>query len=239
MSYDKLSLASFQASLKEGKYQSATGARRAVGKATTLSNADKDKARKAIDAHFGADAKPAPKKAAVKKTAASKKVAAAAPKKTAAKAAPKKAASKAAPAKRTPATSVPQPPASLPSLDIENLGSIGTQVRLAEKTIQNAGAALNAVTQAKKECPDADLAGVMEEIGLTISESVAIFRQVVQSIPRVPAAKKSTRAQQAQAPQEQAVTPPQNGIVNAGVPSRAESLFRESAPGESSETAQG
>lgn len=258
MSYDKLSLASFTASLKEGKYESATGARRAVGKATTLSDADKDKARKAIDAHFGAGATVAPKKAgakaAAKKTAAAPKKKAAAAKKTAsakpqvnkpAGAPKKKAAAKKTSAKRA-ARAVPTETlettgvgsvslSSIPASnhDLENIGSIGTKLRLAEKTIQNVGAALNVVTQAKKEYPDADLSAVVEEMGTTLSGAVGIFRSVVHeaakhgatlaAAPGIPAIQSPAIA----APE--APRPP--AIVNNGVlPSRAESLFNESQP---------
>lgn len=74
--YNALSVADFKTRLKEGHYDSVTGARRAIGKMGGWSDAEKDSARKLADKHFG-DA-PAPK-AAVKKVAkgAGKKAAAA------------------------------------------------------------------------------------------------------------------------------------------------------------------
>lgn len=247
MSYDKLSLASFKEALKSNKYVNATGARRAVGKATTLSDADKEKARAAIDAHFGsAPATPAPKKAASKKAAAAKKPAAkkaaAAPKKAAAaKPAPapkKKAAAAPKQGRKAARAAAPQtegiPAVAVPGLDLENLGSIATQMRIAEKTIQNVGAALSVITQAKEKYPEADLGTVVEEMGGTLSGAVAIFQQVVNTITRQPAAASSVvHNEPAPAPR------PQNGVVNTGVPSRAEALFHESGPGGADQTATG
>jgi hypothetical protein len=98
--YKKFTPADFKEKLKEGGYAAAVGARRAIGKFADWSDEDKDKARRAVDAHFGEEggstqkkaAKKAPAKRAGKKAA---RKAAAAPAKKAAK---KAAAS--APAKR-------------------------------------------------------------------------------------------------------------------------------------------
>jgi hypothetical protein len=98
MAYERMTLSSFSENLKAGKYDTATGARRAVGKANDWSTHDKNLAAGAINTHFGADdAKAAPR---ATKTA---KVAKKAAKKTAVKAAAPVAAKKAAktaPAKR-------------------------------------------------------------------------------------------------------------------------------------------
>jgi hypothetical protein len=90
--YEKLDLAAFKQKLADEEYASLTGARRAVGRMTTWSEADKNKARALAEKHFEGGAQKPPKKKAAKKVAkkkAKKKVA----KK---KAAPKKAAKKAA-----------------------------------------------------------------------------------------------------------------------------------------------
>lgn len=74
MNYEKLSLETFTAKLKEGKYESATGARRAVGK-TSWKQSEKEKAQALINGHFGegaTTAKPAAKKPAVAKKTAKK-----------------------------------------------------------------------------------------------------------------------------------------------------------------------
>lgn len=246
MSYDKLNLASFTASLKENKYESATGARRAVGKATTLSDSDKEKARKLIDAHFGAGAtvaKTGAKKASAKTGAkkASAKKAAAQPKKAAAAqktSSPKKASS----AKKTEATRRRQPVTSadlqsipatgvgvVAGVDFEDIASVATQIRIAEKTVQNVGAALNVITQAKKEFPDAELQSVIEDMGTTLSGAVGIFRHVVNQISKTGASVNANANPQIATPTAPAITPPAP-IVNGGVgqPSRGESLFRES-----------
>jgi len=82
--YEKRDLSAFKAKLNNDGYDSATGARRAVGKFQEWSEEDRDKARKLIDAHFG-EASTAPKS---KKSKAAKKVAAKPKKAAAAAAAP-------------------------------------------------------------------------------------------------------------------------------------------------------
>jgi hypothetical protein len=67
--YEKLDLAAFKKKLAGGEYKSLTGARRAVGRMTTWSEADKDKARASADLHFGSTRPPKPAKKAAKKVA--------------------------------------------------------------------------------------------------------------------------------------------------------------------------
>ena len=103
MAYERMTLSSFSEHLKAGKYDTATGARRAVGKATDWSAHDKNLAAGAINTHFGDDAgaKSAPR--------AAKKIVAKAPKKASKKSAAKAVVKAAAPvvekkaAKATPA----------------------------------------------------------------------------------------------------------------------------------------
>ena len=104
MGYERMTLAVFSENLKAGKYDTATGARRAVGKSDWGPH-DRKVAADAINARFGEDgskpaaprpAKKVAKKAAAKKTAA-KKVAKKAAVKTTAKAAPVKRAARRAP----------------------------------------------------------------------------------------------------------------------------------------------
>jgi hypothetical protein len=61
--YEKLTLEKFKTNLKGGKYETLTGARRAIGKAD-WSNVDREAARATADKHFGAPAAGAPKAAA-------------------------------------------------------------------------------------------------------------------------------------------------------------------------------
>jgi|HigsolmetaAR201D_1030396.scaffolds.fasta_scaffold18162_2 hypothetical protein len=232
MSYDKLSLASFKEALKANKYVNATGARRAVGKATTLSDADKEKARAAIDEHFGL-APASPKKTAAKKTAAAPKKAAAAK----VPAAPKKKKKKKSSAKKAASARIAAPVAEAQAvgvipqigpIDLENIDSVATQMKIAEKTIQNVGAALSVLSQAKQQYPEADLGSAVEEMGGTLAGAVGIFRQVVNNITKTIGSAESV----SQAPIQ--------GVVNHGVvPSRAESLFKGSVPGAASAEAIG
>jgi hypothetical protein len=85
MKYEKRTPKDFEQRLKDGEYESATGARRAVGKMSSWKQADKDKSYALIDKHFGSSAT-----VSVKKT--TKKVAKKAAKKVAKKAATKRAA---------------------------------------------------------------------------------------------------------------------------------------------------
>lgn len=243
MSYDKLSLASFKEGLKADKYASATGARRAVGKASTLTDADKDKARTIIDAHFGTSATPAPKKAAAKKAAASAKTPGLGrPKKAAASAkpAPKKAQSKKAGAQAKKATAAAKPAQRAPrvmreehvgeaiahhgGIDLDNTNSVSTQMRIAEKTIQNAGAAMSVLAQTKQQYPDVDLSSAVEEMGGTLAGAVSIFRNIVNEISNQgitkTAAKKAAVAKAAPI-----TTPAPQGVVNSGA-----GLFKDSSP---------
>lgn len=108
MGFQKTDLKEFKRKLTAGEYKDATGARRGVGKASEMSEADKKAATKAIDAHDGpwaggGKAKKIAKKPAAKKASAPKKVAA---KKTAKKAAGKPAAA-AAEAASVPAAKKP------------------------------------------------------------------------------------------------------------------------------------
>lgn len=230
MSYDKLSLASFKEALKANKYVNATGARRAVGKATTLSDADKEKARAAIDEHFGL-APASPKKTAAKKTAAAPKKAAAAKVPAAPKKKKKSSAKKAASARIAAPVAEAQAVGVIPQIgpiDLENIDSVATQMKIAEKTIQNVGAALSVLSQAKQQYPEADLGSAVEEMGGTLAGAVGIFRQVVNNITKTIGSAESV----SQAPIQ--------GVVNHGVvPSRAESLFKSSVPGAASAEAIG
>jgi hypothetical protein len=104
MSSEKMNLDSFKGLLKEGQYDSRTGALRAIGRAG-MPEAEKEKCRAAVHAHFpeaSTEAKAPVKKAPSKK--ASKKVTKKAPSKKVTKKASKKAAKK-APAEPDPAPS--------------------------------------------------------------------------------------------------------------------------------------
>jgi Meckel syndrome type 1 protein len=90
MAYERMTLATFSENLKAGKYDTATGARRAVGKSDWGPH-DRQLAANAINSYFGEDGSKAAAPRAAKKTAkkaAAKKVAKKAAAKPAAKAAP-------------------------------------------------------------------------------------------------------------------------------------------------------
>src|SRR3990172_6962731 len=65
-----MSFAQFKDNLKNGKYESVTGARRGIGKFKDMTEEEKNAARKIADKHFGAEpAAAAAPKAAAKKVA--------------------------------------------------------------------------------------------------------------------------------------------------------------------------
>lgn len=87
MNYEKLTVDRFALNLKEGKYAALTGARRAIGKTSSWSTKEKDKAREMAEKHFAGSgatkaaakkvpqvksAKKGPKAKAVKAVAAEK-----------------------------------------------------------------------------------------------------------------------------------------------------------------------
>lgn len=74
MNYEKLTLAAFSTNLQDGKYASATGARRAVGKADWTEK-DKTKGRALVDEFFGTADAPAAKPKEAKKASAAPKAA--------------------------------------------------------------------------------------------------------------------------------------------------------------------
>lgn len=246
MAYDKLSLASFKEALKEGdKYKSATGARRAVGKATTLSASDKDAARKLIDAHFGEDssAKAAPSKKAPKAPKAAKtpkapkavkKVTAPAKAKKLGKRGPNKANR---PAEQEHATATLSTHfgqlmgerTAINNVDFEDLASTGTQIRIAEKTITSISAALNAVTAAKDKFPDAELSPIAEEMSHTMMPALGIFRKVVEQVASRQAAATVRKVIKHTPETDTAKT---DVMVNGtgGMRTKGEELFQESTP---------
>ena len=260
MAYDKLSLASFKESLKSKKYETATGARRAVGKAQTLSDAEKDQARKAIDAHFGsAPIKAAPTKTAPKKTGL--KTAKAAPKAAGKKPMPPKVSSakKTAPIKSAPHKSSPTPAAqarssvqtavestlaSFKDTAFEDLRDATAQVRLAESVSSSVSAGINALVAAKTAFPDAELAPFVEELGRTLTNGVSVYDHLVVETkaiqagtirPRVKAAAPSepvAKQTPNEGPPKHITTPVLETSSSNGLPARtaAENLFRESAP---------
>lgn len=190
--YEKLSVKSFKESLAQGKYDSPTAARRAVGRASTLSETEKDQCRRVIDQHFGAS--PAPTKAA-KTPKAEKAKSEKAPRATKAKAA--KAERK---ARRNGGHAALQP-----SLfgevagvagSLDDFTNLTTQMKIAERTIQNTGSALGTLIEAKKICPDADLSSDIEAASAVLSSAVNIFRGVTHKVTSHMASEANERIRQ-------------------------------------------
>lgn len=184
--YEKLTVERFEQNLTEGKYESLTGARRAIGKTSSWSAKEKERAQAAAASHFGEEA-PAPKtakKAAAKpgkgpaKKAAAKGVAKTATAVTAATAAPKKSATKSASA----ATNVPKK--SIPARQTSGsngtshaitrssaLDSFGVEPRSAKEAIELggqivtfAGSLREQVHLTKGVSPNLDMGPVMTEV---------------------------------------------------------------------------
>lgn len=169
MNYEKLTLERFGTNLKEGKYDTPTGARRAIGKTSSWKQAEKDQAQAMVNKHFKVDAsaaaKPAAKKAAVKKTPAKK-----AAKKTQAKATAAEPVEKPATVKRTPsvasaAEKFKAPPASVGTLDA---------VQMSHQLIGVAHAARAEIDKAREADPQADFTGVEKELRLVLHRGLAL-----------------------------------------------------------------
>lgn len=139
-----LSFEDFKKNLKDGKYESLAGARRAVGKAISFSEDERESAKRAIDKHFGAE--PQAEKTVKKGAKKAAKKAAAAPK--AEPKAEKKAAKKGA-TKRQPRTSSASAVEAFSTeilagpVNLEDLSSISARMHIADKAIERATMALN------------------------------------------------------------------------------------------------
>jgi hypothetical protein len=177
MAYEKLTGKAFKEALQSDRYESATAARRAVGKASTLSDQEKDQCRKAIDAHFGDDAKPlkvlkpsrekvAPraKVVRVEKTRATKS----------GRGADKSTSIFGA--------NLPGELRQTSSGSLDDYTNLTVQMKIAEKTIQNAGSALGTLIEAKKISPDSDLTSSIEAASAVLSSAVEIFRGVTHKV---------------------------------------------------------
>lgn len=78
-SYEKFDPSVIKKRIKDGEYDSLTGANRAIGKTQNLSDEDRDALKKYAAKHFGVEAAPAKKKAAKKTATKAPKAAKAAP----------------------------------------------------------------------------------------------------------------------------------------------------------------
>jgi len=186
MKYEPLTPEKFAEKLKAGIYESLTGARRAVGKAA-WNDAQRDKARKQAEAHFGTEGAPAPKKVAAKKPVTGS------PKKASAKAAPaKKAAAVAATPKRAPAQArtVEASPeiaahvaASVKPLTAADIRKNPFQtIQLAEHAVQSGTSVLNALTEAKKQHPSLETSAAHEQAINTIQSALKLTSAVIDKL---------------------------------------------------------
>jgi hypothetical protein len=171
MNYEKLTLDRFALNLKEGKYDTPTGARRAIGKTSSWKQTEKDQAQLMVNKHFKVDAS-APAKPAAKKTAV-RKVAKKAARKAAVKAvasptpvSEEKATPKAAPIHRTPSTEkFKAPPAPVGAIDA---------VQMSHQLIGVVTATRAELDKAYKADPQADFAGIEKELRLVLYRGLAL-----------------------------------------------------------------
>ena len=208
MSYGKMTFSLFKESLEQGKYETATAARRAIGKAADFSENQKDQARKLVETHFSEGASKKVDKKAEKKPAKAVEKKAAAEK-------PAKAAKelKAAVSSPAPATAVAQPtPTGLNFADPE------LQIRLAEEIADRQSAMLNALAAAKAADPRFDASARFEEISNDLSDTISLFRGIVRSI----------KENQAVGSFRSSVT--DHATNGVGPHAKGEALFRDSMP---------
>lgn len=215
MAYSMLNTKTFIELVKKGNYDTKTGARRALGKTRSIPEEDKAKCQKAIDDFFGADEKPAKKPAAkkpvVKKEAAPKK----APKAPKEKPAKKQKAKRASVA--TPAVG-PQDSIMVGAHVVgmfDDVNSITTQLRIAEKTIQNAGSVMSILLEAKRVSSEIDVAEAIERTAITLTGAVNIFDNITNKVA-------SALVKQQDNAAAAAATPPNGGS--------GKTLFQEALP---------
>lgn len=176
MAYEGLNFESFKVNLKEGKYEAAAGARRAVGRAQSFSEKQRNAAREMIDAHFG-ESSSTPKAAKPAKKAAAKK-AAPAPKKAASSKAPA-----AAPAKRgrkPKAAAAPEPVVSAVSMTtLEDTGEL-SRLLMGERFIAAGTQAIETMGKANELLPgDSDITNTIRESRSLIHHGITILRELV------------------------------------------------------------
>lgn len=234
MGYEKMSAASFAEALKKGKYGSATGARRAVGKSVTLTEAEKDQARKLVDDHFGDSAKPS--MASLKPVKKAAKAAGEAPKTDSS---PKEAAvfgssvtqsiaGSAAVAKavvKNPTYKV-KSESSFVSEEELDLSDVTTQLNVAERVAAQQSAALSALASAKTAYPGVDVSEKISQLSNDLADAISVFRGVIQSIKAKQAVEifRET-AENGEVPETS--FHPLNGVSHTV---RGEALFRDSLP---------
>jgi len=178
MAFVKAGLDDFKVNLKGGKYANPTGARRAVGKLSTLSSEEKDKARKMIDAHFGEPSQP---KAAAPKAPVRTPVTAAAKKPVVQAAAAARAprASGIAPAARKlgrppkakTASMLPPPPS--------DLHQHTDDLSIGERIVSSSTSALTSLQNVQNAYSGIDTKSAAEAYTGTLSSAVHIFRRVL------------------------------------------------------------
>lgn len=186
MAYTKMTVADFRQRLKEDHYSTATGARRAIGKAD-LPDSEKAKGYAAINKHFGEDAKPTPAKpakAAPFKAGTKKKVLAAKKAKKAPKDAPKdapaatkKAATKKVPVKKAPAKKKKAASKKGAARAAEAAAEEGAtdalgKLHLANERIGTIVQAIQAMAAAKEAYPDLDTSKLGQSAGDALTDIV-------------------------------------------------------------------
>jgi len=180
MAYSMLNTKTFIELVKKGNYDTKTGARRALGKTRSIPDEDKAKCQKAIDDHFGPDEKPAKTTKAPKTPKAKKE---AAPKIQKAKKSVKEKPAKKQKAKRT---AVGPTPGIMVEAHVsgmfDDVNSITTQLRIAEKTIQNAGSVMSILLEAKKVASEIDVSEAIERTAITLTGAVNIFDNITNKV---------------------------------------------------------
>lgn len=189
--YEKLTVERFEQNLKDKKYDTLTGARRAIGKTASWSDKEKEKAKAIALKHFGGEATPAPKAAkkvggkAAPKKAAAKPAAPAAAKKAVAKAAPKKAAKRAEAAPRAERTPVNAQSAS----NGPEPRSAREAIQLGTELVGFAGALREGAKLTKTDSPGTNLSPVMEEVNSLLLKAGRLVSRHVEGVQELPPAR--------------------------------------------------
>jgi len=195
MKYEPLTPEKFADKLKTGEYESLTGARRAVGKAS-WNDAQRDKARKQADAHFGAVTgvltspfkKPAAKKvtiSTIKQKLGSVPTAAPKPRGRKPRAAQMQSSTEtAAPSvDMTPGHFASATPAVSKPLTVADIRKNPFQtIQLAEHAVQSGTSVLNALTEAKKQHPSLETSAAHDQAIDTIRSALKLTSTVIDKL---------------------------------------------------------
>ena len=188
MAYTKMNLEMFAQKLKEGDYEAPVNARRVLGRLSDLSEAEKAKGNKMIDSYFGVEAKKNGSKSGSKKSSSKKKgrPAAAVPEESDDDGEEDTDDGDDADDVSTVAVAPERQPSIVIGAPVrgalDDIGSVSTQLRIAEKIILSVGSVMSIMSEAKKASQDVDLTDAIEKTAATLQTATSIFDHITTKV---------------------------------------------------------